>query len=137
VTRGITLGLFAALAVISFATLTGNRYLSQSAAAYNRYDLTAAVRDARRARDWAPWSTDALQAEADAVAVDGSLAEARRLYRRALAKDSRNWALWFGLALASEGEARRRNLERAAALNPLQTEIRQLREQVGVRNGTP
>ena len=135
--RGISLGVLAVLAVFSFVTLTGNRYLSQSTAAFNRYDMTVAIRDAREAQRWAPWSTDALQSEADAVAVDGSLVEARRLYRQALAKDSGDWELWFGLALASEGEARRLNLERAASLNPLQTEIRELRQQIDVRNGTP
>ena len=35
--------------------------------------------------------------------------------------------LWLGLALASHGEARSRALDRAADLNPLATQIRQLR----------
>jgi len=123
-----------ALAVLSFVTLTGNRYLGESSAAFNRYDTAAAIRDARNAQRWAPWSTDALQGEADAVVVDGSSADARRLYREAIAKDSGNWELWIGLALASEGRARERAVARASSLNPLETQIRQLREQLAVRN---
>jgi hypothetical protein len=66
--------------------------------------------------------------------VAGSLGRARRLYREAIAKDDGNWEPWLGLALASKGDAQRRALDRAAALNPLATEIGQLREQLAVRN---
>jgi tetratricopeptide (TPR) repeat protein len=136
-TRGVSLAVLAVLTVLSFATLTGNRYLSESVTAFNRYDIPAAIRDARQAQRWAPWSTDALQSEADAIAVNGSFADARRLYREALAKDDGDWELWLGLALASEGDERRRYFERAASLNPLDTQIRQLREQLAVRNDAP
>ena len=56
------------------------------------------------------------------------------LYTRAIAKDSGDWELWLGLALASRGDARRQAFQRAAALNPLGTEIQQLGNQLGVRN---
>jgi hypothetical protein len=134
--RATALVLVVAVAAFSFATMTGNRYVSQATAAFNRYDLESAVREAREAQRWAPWSTEAIQSEADALVADGSFAEARRLYREALAKDDGNWALWLGLALASQGDARRTALERAAALNPLDTQIRQLRE-LAVRNAAP
>ena len=64
------------------------------------------------------------------LCADGSLGRARRLYREAIAKDDGDWELWLGLALASEGDAQRRALDRAASLNPLGTQIRQLREQL-------
>jgi tetratricopeptide (TPR) repeat protein len=113
--------------------MTGNRYLGQASEAFNRDELAPAVRDARRAQRWAPWSTEALQSEADALVAGGSFAEARARYREAIAEDSGNWAFWLGLALASQGEARRAALERAASLNPLDAQLRQLRE-LAVRN---
>jgi hypothetical protein len=131
--RAACLGVIAALSVLSFVTLTGNRYLRQSSEALDRNDNAAAVRHARRAAKWTPWSTEALQRQADAVLVDGSLARARGLYREAIAKDDGNWELWLGLTLASKSDARRRALDRATSLNPLATEVRQLREQLGVR----
>ncbi|MBA3562106.1 MAG: O-antigen ligase family protein [Actinobacteria bacterium] len=131
--RGISLVLIVILAAFSFLTMTGNRYLGQASEAFNRYDLDSAVRDARRAQRWAPWSTEALQSEADALVADGSFAQARARYREALAEEGGNWALWLGLALASQREARRAALERAASLNPLDGQIRQLRE-LDVRN---
>jgi hypothetical protein len=135
--RGVSLAIVVGLGVLSFVTMTGNRHLGQASAALDRADTAAAERDARRAADWAPWSTDALERRADAALVDGSVAEARRLYREALAKDDGDWELWLGLALASEGDSRRHALDRAASLNPLGTQIAQLREQLGVRNSSP
>jgi len=135
--RAAFLAVIAVLGVLSFVTLTSNRYLGQASAALNRADYAAAVRDARRAAQWAPWSTSALRLQADAILVEGSLARARLLYAEALAKDDGDWELWLGLALASEPKARREALDRAASLNPLSTEVRQLREQLGVRNSAP
>lgn len=125
-TRAVVLGAIVALSVLSFVTLTSNRYLGQASAALNRSDANAAAHDARRAGRWAPWSTDALERRADAALSGGSVADARRLYRQAIAKDDGNWELWLGLALASRGDARRHALARATSLNPLSSEIRQL-----------
>jgi hypothetical protein len=135
--RGVSTAIVVVLGALSFVTMTGNRYLGQASAALDRADAAAAERHARRAGDWAPWSTDALERRADAALSSGSVARARRLYRDALAKDDGDWELWLGLALASEGDARRHALDRAASLNPLGTQIAQLREQLGVRNRSP
>ena len=132
--RGVSVAVVVALAVVSFVTLTGNRYLGQASAALDRSDTAAAARDARRAARWTPWSTEALERQADAALADGSLARARRLYTGAIAKDDEDWEPWLGLALASKGDAQRRALDRAAALNPLDGQIGQLRQQLGVRN---
>jgi tetratricopeptide (TPR) repeat protein len=135
--RGISIAIVVALAVLSFVTLTGNRYLGQASAALDRADAAEAARDARRAESWAPWSADALERQADAALADGAFERARRLYSEAIAKDDGDWELWLGLTLASEGDARRRALNRAESLNPLGTQVRQLREQLGVRNSGP
>jgi hypothetical protein len=132
--RGATVALLVALAVLSFVTLTGNRYLGSASAALDRADAATAARDARRAARWTPWSTEALERQADAALADGSLALARRLYGKAIAKDDGDWEPWLGLALASKGDAQRHALDRAAALNPLGGQIAQLRQQLDVRN---
>ena len=121
--RAVILSAIVALSVLSFVTLTANRYLGQASAALDRSDATIATRDARRAARWTPWSTDALERQGDAALLDGSLADARRLYGRAIAKDDGDWELWLGLALASEGNARKSALARATTLNPLSSEI--------------
>ena len=123
-----------ALAVLSFVTLTSNRYLGEAGAALDRTDGPEAARTAARAENWAPWSTDALERQAEAALLEGDLESARQLYTRAIAKDSGDWELWLGLALASEGDARGVAFRRAATLNPLGTEIQELGKQVGVRN---
>jgi O-Antigen ligase len=121
------LAVVAIVALFSFVTLTSNRYLGQASGALDRGETAVAARDARRAGRWAPWSSDALRTQADAALADGSLADARRLYRRAIAKDDGDWELWLDLALASTGDARRGALDRAAALNPRAKAIEQLR----------
>jgi tetratricopeptide (TPR) repeat protein len=131
-TAGLVLA--GALAVLSFVTLTSNRSLGEAGAALNRSDAADAARAAERAETWAPWSTDALERRAAAALLAGSKEEARRLYREAIAKDPGDWELWLALAYASEGAARRRAYERAAALNPLGGQVRQLGQQLGVRN---
>jgi hypothetical protein len=123
-----------ALAAFSFVTLTSNRYLGEAGAALNRTDGPEAARAAARAETWAPWSTDALERQADAALLEGDLDRARRFYSRAIAKDSGDWELWLGLALASKGDAERQAFRHAAALNPLGTEVQQLGKQLGVRN---
>jgi O-antigen ligase len=125
--RGGSIAFMAALAVFSFVTLTGNRYLGQASGALDRSETATAARDARRAARWAPWSADALELQADAALADGDYADARRLYRRAIAKDGGDWELWLDLALASTGDARRHAIDQAVALNPLGRAIEQLR----------
>jgi O-Antigen ligase len=132
--RAVLLIAIGALAVLSFATLTSNRYLGEAGAALTRTDGPEAARSAARAENWAPWSTDALERQADAALLKGDVDRARQFYTRAISKDSGDWELWLGLALASEGDARRQAFRRAAALNPLGTEIQQLGMQLGVRN---
>jgi hypothetical protein len=125
--RAVVLVVIVVLAVLSFVTLTSNRYLGQASGELDHGDTAVAARDAHRAERWAPWSADAIERQADAALSDGSLVRARELYRRAIAKDGGDWELWLGLALASKGDARGRALDHAATLNPLATVIKQLR----------
>ena len=70
--RAVILSAIVALSVLSFVTLTANRYLGQASAALDRSDATIATRDARRAARWTPWSTDALERQGDAALLGGS-----------------------------------------------------------------
>jgi tetratricopeptide (TPR) repeat protein len=120
------------LVAFSFAGHLANTALGRSADATLRGDYAAAERDARRARRWAPWSSEPWQRLGEAQLVSGRLAEAQASFRRALERDSRNWALWYELATASKGRARSEALLRARQLNPRGPEIAELQaEQAG------
>ena len=125
--RYVAVTLLIAASVLAFVAMNGNRALKNARAAAARDDISATVRDARRAARWAPWSSEPLQLQADAALQRGRVNAARGLYRRAIAKDRTNWELWVGLALASDGKAQRRALARAEQLNPLANQISQLR----------
>ena len=111
----------------AFVAMVGNRALDQARAAADKDDVTAMIRNARTAARWAPWSSEPLGIQADAALERGTMAQARTLYREAIAKDPHDWEYWFGLALAAEGPERQRALARAAQLDPLAAEIAQLR----------
>ena len=116
----------AAGAAVSVVTIHANRALAEGEAALARDDPATALRRAHTAARWAPWSSGPLQLKADLALEEGEFAAARRTYLDAIEKDPRNWELWFGLALASEGAQRREALNHARRLNPLSTSIEQL-----------
>jgi O-antigen ligase len=126
-TRVVGVPILLAASGFAFVAMTGNRALGQADRASDRADPSAVTRHARRAVTWTPWSSEPIRLEADAALERGAVRQARRLYAKAIAKDPRNWELWFNLALTSDGPARRRALARAAELNPLDPQIEQLR----------
>jgi tetratricopeptide (TPR) repeat protein len=130
--------LAAALAavVFSFVGLIGNTALSESHQAAIDERWGTAEAQARKAIDWAPWSSQGWQALAEAQLQQAKLAQARQSFRRALAKDPRDWNLWLELAFASKGAERRAAARRALALNPLSTEIEGVRPAIGLRPST-
>jgi hypothetical protein len=110
----------AAVAAAFFATLTllGNSALSRSEAARERGQPAQAVDEARRARWLLPWSPAPLEALGKAQATAGLLPAARSSFRDSIAKDDGNWQVWYELAGASTGKARREALRRAVVLFP-------------------
>ncbi|HEY7381123.1 MAG TPA: O-antigen ligase family protein [Gaiella sp.] len=120
--------LLVAASAFGFVAMTGNRYLAQATSAQARDDAAGTLKYARRAEGWMPWSSHPLALQADVALEQARLARARELYRQAIEKDPSNWELWLGLALASEGSAQQRALAETERLNPLSTELRQLRE---------
>lgn len=127
--RARVVGMAALLLTSAFAfvAMIGNRALGEADRASDRADPVAVTRHARTAASWAPWSSEPIRLQAGAALERGAVMQARRLYRKAIAKDPRNWELWLNLALASEGRARRDALARAAQLNPLDGQLAQLR----------
>jgi hypothetical protein len=121
--RAIGIGLALVLAAYAFVGLLGNRALSAADAAAGSGHPRKEEAEARNAVRWAPYSSEAWRLVAEGEYAQGNLRAARTSLRRALAKDSGNWQLWFNLAAASRGRERLEALRRAHQLNPLSPEI--------------
>lgn len=118
-----------ALAVLALGGFVGNRAEASAAGALDAARLRTAADEARQARSWEPWSAEPWRLLGEAQLQAGAVAEARTSFRRGLAKDGASWELWLDLALVTGGRERRDALAHATALNPLSSELRQLRGQ--------
>jgi O-antigen ligase/polysaccharide polymerase Wzy-like membrane protein len=117
----------AALAVVALGGFVGNRAEASASDALDAARLHSAAAEARQARRWEPWSSEPWRLLGESQLQAGAVADARRSFRRGLAKDGASWELWFDLALVTRGRERQAALQRVAALNPLSSELRQLR----------
>ena len=108
----ITATLFAGMGLL------GNAALSRSESAREHGDWARAASDARRARFWMPWSPAPWAALGRAELAAGLPPEARRSFRKAISLDRGDWQLWYELASATSGTARRGALARATVLFP-------------------
>jgi tetratricopeptide (TPR) repeat protein len=127
----IAVGAVAALMVgAAFVGLVGSSALgaSDDAAVASPPDLDEAANEARKAQDWAPWSSEPLQRLGEAQLGQGNLAGARESFEEAIDKEPGDWLLWLRLAEASSGAEREAALREAERLNPLADEIREFRE---------
>lgn len=117
------------LAGVAFVGLVGASALSASdeAAAARSPDWDKAEDEARKARRWAPWSSEPWERLGNAQLGRGDLAGARASFGKAIAKEPNDWLLWFRLAEASSGADRQEALGEAERLNPLSEEISDLR----------
>jgi hypothetical protein len=130
VSRAVRVGALAmtgVLASLALVGLAGNAALSAAHRAASDAKPGRAEAEARKASRWAPWSSAPWQQLAAAQLAQGKPALARQSLAKAIAKDSRNWRLWYELSLISTGRARTRALAEAARLNPLQPELAQFR----------
>jgi O-Antigen ligase/Tetratricopeptide repeat len=123
----------AVMAGAAFVGLVGSSALSASdhAAVATPADWEEAADEARKAEDWAPWSSEPWQRLGDAQFGEGDLAAARESYRKAIEKEPSDWLLWLRLAEASSGAQREAALRQAARLNPLEDEVRRAQESGG------
>jgi O-antigen ligase/polysaccharide polymerase Wzy-like membrane protein len=111
---------FSAVAVVAVA---GNTALTHAWNAAGDGDWAASASAARTARRWLPWSALPLQALAEADLALGRPGPAARAARAGIAKDPRNWQLWFDLALAVRGRSRVAAARVALRLNPRSPEL--------------
>jgi O-Antigen ligase len=132
--RSARRGAVAAALVVSaaaFVVAVGNSALASSDDAIAAGNWPRAESQARKARTWAPWSSDPWRRLGEAQAARGELVAARVSLRRAVAKDDGDWSLWYGLASVARGREQARALAQATRLNPLGAEVAQLREELG------
>jgi tetratricopeptide (TPR) repeat protein len=127
----VAAGAVAALMVgAAFVGLVGSSALAASddAAVASPPDLEEAADEARKAQDWAPWSSEPWQRLGEAQLGQGDLTGARESFGEAIDKEPGDWLLWLRLAEASSGAEREAALREAERLNPLADEIREFRE---------
>jgi hypothetical protein len=116
--RGVVVAGAVALALFALVGQLGNNAASGSARAARKGEYRTAVRLARRARRWAPWSYEPWQLLGEAQLGLGDAKAARRSLREALERDRAEWRVWYDLALASRGAERKRALAQASRLDP-------------------
>jgi O-antigen ligase len=119
-------------ATLSLVGFLGNRSIVATERAAGDDDWDLAESEARSAIRWTPWSAHGWQALGETQLQQAEFADARRSFRRALAKAPDDWNLWLNLAYASTGAEQRRAAERALALNPLSSEIERVRPAIGL-----
>jgi O-Antigen ligase len=111
-------GVVAALGTLAFVGLIGNLAVAASNHAAGRRDWPKAAAEARRAADWAPWSSLALRLEGEAELERGNRVAATIAFRRALAKDPGDWETWQDLYASASGAEAQMALRKTNELNP-------------------
>jgi O-antigen ligase len=121
------------LALAGFALFgqLGNASLAASKSARDDRDWNKAATEAHRSIHLMPWSSKAWEALGFAQSASGDIGEARRSFRRAIAKDPGDWTLWFDLATVTNGADRKAALVHANQLNPRSPELKRLSSHSG------
>jgi cytochrome c-type biogenesis protein CcmH/NrfG len=119
--------LAALLGVVAIVGYVGNQSAASASDALDAEHLSAVTSDAERARRWEPWSPEPWRLLGEAQLQAGEVDRAQASFFRGLRKDDRDWELWLDLALASRGSERQHAIGRVAELNPLSSELRDLR----------
>jgi O-antigen ligase len=107
-----------AVALAAGTALLGNAAVAGASRALDASDPSRARREARRAERFMPWSPEPWRLHGEAALAAGDVDVARRDFRRALAKDDRDWDSWADLALVANGVERQAALASARRLNP-------------------
>ena len=120
----------AAVALVGLVGASANT-ASQEAAEASPPDYEKAEDEARKARTWAPWSSEPWQRLGEAQLASGDDSAARDSFREAIQKEPGDWQLWFDLAQASSGAQQRRALAEAKRLNPRSPELETFEQEQG------
>jgi hypothetical protein len=108
------------LGLLSLGALAGNAALAGASAALDRDDPGRAARDSRWAKRLVPWSAEPWRLHGEAVLSQGDVDGARRDFETAVRKDRADWDSWADLVLVTHGMTRRKAVERAGHLDPLE-----------------
>ncbi len=108
------------LALIALGALAGNETLAAANASLDADNSAHAARDARWAKQLVPWSPDPWRLHGEALLAQGNLDAAKRDFLTALQKDPSDWDSWVDLTLVAQGAERKRAVEHAQRLNPLE-----------------
>ena len=125
--RGSAVAAALAVAAVAFVTLTGNNAIAASDKAADDGNWRKAEDEARKAKRWAPWSSEPWQRLGEAHMGQGDFAAAESDFRKAIEQEPRDFELWLDLARATDGAERSAALARAEALNPHSSEIEEFR----------
>jgi hypothetical protein len=120
----------AAVALAGVAIVAGNNAIERAGTAIREQRWSAAADEARTAQRWAPWAAEPVRRLGQSEIATGNFGRGRRHLREAIAKDPRNWNLWFDLTLATLGKPQERALAQALRLNPLSPELGEFRARV-------
>ena len=99
--------------------------------------LGEAASEARKAKRWAPWSSEPWQRLGEAHLGQGAFAEAEHDFREAIEREPRDFELWLDLARATDGAERAAALARARELNPVQPGDRGVQRRLGAQRDGP
>lgn len=127
VARGSGVAAALLLVVVAFVSLTGNSAIAASDRAAEDGNWAKAGRQARKAKRWAPWSSEPWQRLGEAHLGQGDFVAAESDFREAIDREPRDFELWLDLARATDGAERARALARAHALNPYSPEVEDFR----------
>ena len=125
--RAVALALAAPVLALALVTHVGNGAAAASAEAANRDEPERALREAKRAIAWAPWSEEPWQLRGEAELLLDDDAAAQRSFERSLELNPESWVAWLDLAAVTDGAVRARALDRAESLNPLGIDADELR----------
>ena len=128
--RILPLAFGSVVALAALYGLVGNLAISRSTSALANGNLQLAASRAKSAEFWAPWSAEPWQVLGDAQISLGQPKAARASLLTAISKDPLNELLWLDLARASGGKQQAAALDRAHLLDPRDTTVAELRQQL-------
>ena len=102
-----------------FVMHVGNVRLAASESARARGDVGTAVRTARQAEQWQPWSSQPPLLLGKSQLAAGDLDGAAASFRTAIRRDPGDWEGWYQLGLATSGRERAAAFDRASRLDPI------------------
>jgi tetratricopeptide (TPR) repeat protein len=123
---GAVVGTLAVAAVV-FVSLVGNIAIAGSDAAAEDANWSKAASEARKAKRWAPWSSEPWQRLGEAHLGREDFVRAESDFREAIEREPNDFELWLDLARATDGAERAAALAHAHELNPLSPEVEELR----------